>query len=155
MSNIYFGTIVPKKIRWVKRKIWTMSKWLDIRKDFRNISTIKMIRYKDFWTISSAKCFNTLKWAFMATIPYRILKFESMSKKPISASHTFFAVLTFSKINSSAYNKFYRNTAFIICNPQKHLHQDNLSFVCLQFYKRSCLIILHGNICCHIQVNNQ
>ena len=39
----------------------------------------------------------------MATIAYRILKIESMIKKPLTPNHTFFAVATFSKINSYAY----------------------------------------------------
>ena len=39
----------------------------------------------------------------MATIVYRILKFESMIEKPIMANQTFFAAVTFSKINSFAY----------------------------------------------------
>ena len=37
------------------------------------------------------------------TIAYRILKIESMIKKPIMANHVFFAAVTFSKINSFAY----------------------------------------------------
>ena len=67
------------------------------------------------------------------------------------ANHTFAAVVTFSKINSFAYiNSFI--TAFIISNLQKDFHQDNLSFVCLQFYEHNCLNILDGNICCPTNV---
>ena len=51
--------------------------------------------------------------------------------------------------------QFYRNTAIIISNIQKHFYQDNLSFVCLQFYKHNCVYILVDNVCFHIQVNNQ
>ena len=51
--------------------------------------------------------------------------------------------------------QLYRNTAFIISNPQKDFHQDNLSFVCLQFYNHNCLNILADNISCRIQVKNQ
>ena len=39
----------------------------------------------------------------MTTIAYIILKVESMIKKPIMTNHTFFAVVTFSKINSFTY----------------------------------------------------
>ena len=38
----------------------------------------------------------------MATIAYRILKFESMIKEPIVAKHKFFAV-TFNRINPFTY----------------------------------------------------
>ena len=51
--------------------------------------------------------------------------------------------------------QFYRNIAFIIYNLQKDFHQDNLSFVCLQFYKHDCLSILAFKICFHIKVKNQ
>ena len=51
--------------------------------------------------------------------------------------------------------QLYRNTAFLISNLQKDSHQDNLSIVCLQFYKHGCLNILAGNIYFHIQVKNQ
>ena len=51
--------------------------------------------------------------------------------------------------------QFYRNTAFIISNLQKCFHQDNLSFFCLYIYKHNCLNILEGNICFHIEVNNE
>ena len=40
----------------------------------------------------------------------------------------------------------YRNTAFIISILQKDCHQDDLSFVFLQFCKHNCLKILAGNI---------
>ena len=83
----------------------------------------------------------------MTTIAYRILTFESMIKKPVMANYAFFAIVTFSKFNS--------NTSFITSNLQKDFHQDNLSFVSLQFYKHNCLNILASNICFHIQVKNQ
>ena len=35
----------------------------------------------------------------MATITYRILKFELMIKKPIVTNYTFFTAITFSNIN--------------------------------------------------------
>ena len=38
---------------------------------------------------------------------------------------------------------------------KKDCHQDNLSFVCLQLYKRNCLNIFVSNICYHKQVKNQ
>ena len=60
------------------------------------------------------------------SITYIILKFESKIKKPVAANHTFFAAVTFSKINSSPYI----NAIVIQQNPQKDFHQDNLSFVC-------------------------
>ena len=51
--------------------------------------------------------------------------------------------------------QFCRNTAFMISNLHKDFHQDNLSFVSLQFYKLSCLNIFASSICCHIQAKNQ
>ena len=81
----------------------------------------------------------------MTTITSIILRVESMIKKPIVENHTFFSAFTFSKISSFAYH-FYRNTAFIISNLQKDFHQDNLSFVCLQFYKHNRQNILADNI---------
>ena len=45
---------------------------------------------------------NTKHCQIMATIAYRILKFESMIKKRIVANHAWF-VSTFSKVNSFAY----------------------------------------------------
>ena len=44
-----------------------------------------------------------LTFQIMTTIAYRILKFESMIKKPIVVSHTFFTFITYSRINSFAY----------------------------------------------------
>ena len=69
---------------------------------------------------------NTKHCQIMTIISYRILKFESMIKKPIVTNHEFFAVVTFSKINFFHLYQFYCNTAFIISNIQKHFHQDNL-----------------------------
>ena len=43
----------------------------------------------------------------------------------------------------------------MIFNLQKDFHQDNLSFVCLQFYKQNCLKILADNIYRRIQVKDQ
>ena len=51
--------------------------------------------------------------------------------------------------------QFYRNTGFIISNLQKGFHQDNLSFVCLQFCKDNCQKILADKISCRIQVKSQ
>ena len=84
----------------------------------------------------------------MTTIPFRILKFESVIKKTNSGK-------SYTKINSSALYQPYRKTAFIISNLQKHFHQDNLSFVCLQFYKHNYLNTLVGNLCFCTQVKNQ
>ena len=83
----------------------------------------------------------------MTTIAHRILKFESMIKKPIMANYALFSIVTFSKFNS--------NTSFITSNLQKDFHQDNLSFACSQIYKHNCLNILASNICFHMQVKNQ
>ena len=47
--------------------------------------------------------------------------------------------------------QFYRDTAFIISNLQKDFYQDNLSFVCLQFYLYNCLNILADTISGRIQ----
>ena len=44
LSNIYFGTNVPKKSD--KKKIWTISKWLNIHKDFKWQNTIKLYTLK-------------------------------------------------------------------------------------------------------------
>ena len=46
---------------------------------------------------------NIKRCQIMTTIAYIILKFESVIKKPIMANSTLFAVVTFRKINSSAY----------------------------------------------------
>ena len=67
----------------------------------------------------------------MTKIAYRILKLESMIKKPMMENHAFFTSITFSRISSFPYYQFYRNTAYKISNLQKDSHQDNLSFVCL------------------------
>ena len=91
----------------------------------------------------------------MATIAYRILKFKSMIKRPIMTNHTFFAIVTFSQDQFLRLYQFYSYTAFIISNLQKDFHQDNLPFVCSQFYKHNYLNILAGNICFQIQVKNQ
>ena len=68
------------------------------------------------------------------------------------ANHTFFAVITFSEINSIAYIN--HNTTVMISNLQD-FYQDNLSCLCLQFYRGDCLNILASDICFHIQVKNQ
>ena len=39
----------------------------------------------------------------MANIPYRLLKFEPMIKKPVVVNHAFFFSITFSGINSFVY----------------------------------------------------
>ena len=94
---------------------------------------------------------NTQHRKNMATIANRILKFESMIKKPIVANHTFFSVITFGKMNSFAYINSL--VAQLISNLQKVVHQDNLSFACLQFYKHNCLNMLASNIffCIHVK----
>ena len=46
---------------------------------------------------------KTQNCKIMTTIVNIILKFESMIKKPLIANHAFFAVVTFSKINSFAH----------------------------------------------------
>ena len=87
----------------------------------------------------------------MTTIAYLILKFKSMIKIPIVTNQTFFPIVTFSRIIFFAYI----NSIVI----QHSLHiifkKTFSSFVCLQFYKHSCLNILADNIFCHIQVKNQ
>ena len=91
----------------------------------------------------------------MTTIAYRILKFERMTKKSIVVNHALFTSITFIKINSFAYKRFYRNTAFIISNLQKNC-QNNRSFVFfLQFDKHDCINILASNISFGIQVKDQ
>ena len=82
----------------------------------------------------------------MTTIAYRILKLESMIKKLIMANHRFFAVITFSEINSFAYIN--HNTTVIISNLQD-FYQDNLSCLWLQFYRGDCLNILASDNCFH------
>ena len=77
---------------------------------------------------------------------YRILKFESMIKKTNSGKSCILCCCYFSHDHQFSYN-----TAFIISNFQKHFHQDNLSFVCLQFYKQNCLSILARKIAFDIQ----
>ena len=91
----------------------------------------------------------------MTTIACVILQFESMIKKEIVANHTFFAVVTFSKIKPLCLYQFYSKTAFIISNLQKNFNHDNLLFVCLQCYKYNCLNILVGNVSFHMQVENK
>ena len=92
---------------------------------------------------------NTQYRQIMANIAYRILKFESMIKKPIMANHVSF-MHQFLRLY-----QFFRNTVFIRYYFQKDCHQDNLSFVCFQFYKQNCLNILEGNICFLIQAKSQ
>ena len=79
----------------------------------------------------------------MLTIAHRILKLESMIKTSIVVNHAFFTSITFGKMNFFAYIsqflQFYRNAAFIRSNLQKDCHQNNLPFVCLQFYRHNCL----------------
>ena len=65
--------------------------------------------------------------------------------------HTF---ITFCQTNSFLY-QFFHNTLLIRSNLQKDFHQDNQSFVNLQFYKYNCLNMLAGNICFGKQVKNQ
>ena len=77
-----------------------------------------------------------------------------MIKKPIIANHPFFTSITFSKINSFAY-QFYCNTTFKTSNLQKDCYKDNLPFACLQLYKNDCLNIPTCNTCFHTQVKNQ
>ena len=84
----------------------------------------------------------------MTIIAYRTVKFESLFKKEIVTNHEVFAVVTFSKISSFAYI----NSIEI---QHLYFHQDNLSFVCLQFYQHNCLKILADNTSYRIQVKNQ
>ena len=112
-----------------------------------NNTTIITIFNSDNSNIAYIK---TQHFQIMTTITYIILKVESMIKKLIVENHTFFAIVTLSKINS-----FYRNTVFILSNFQKDFHQYNLPFVCFQLYKYNCLNILADNISCLILVKNQ
>ena len=84
----------------------------------------------------------------------RVLKFKSMIKRRIVTNHILLAVVTFIRINFLAYIDFFCNTAFARSNVQKYHYQDNLSFVCLTFYKHNWLIILSGNICFCKQVKS-
>ena len=68
-------------------------------------------------------------------------------------NHALFAGIGFIMINSLAYLN--SKTAFIISNPQKDFHHDNLSFFCVHFYNHNCLNILGGNVFSIIQVKNQ
>ena len=90
----------------------------------------------------------------MTTTAYIILKYESVIRKPIMANHTFFAFVVLQDHLLRLY-ELYRLAAFVVFNLQKNFHQDNLPFVCFQFYKDNCLNILVGNICFLIQVKNQ
>ena len=50
----------------------------------------------------------------MTTIKDRMLQFKSMIKKAIVTNHTFFAVITFSRINFFAFSRLsFSNTTFI------------------------------------------
>ena len=51
---MYFGTFALKKSD--KKKMWTMSKWIDIQKDFWTASSDKIIRYSQ--KILSVKMFQ-------------------------------------------------------------------------------------------------
>ena len=70
----------------------------------------------------------------MTAIAYRILKFESMIKKPIMENSLMLLLLA-----RSMPSLVLSNTTFISSNLQKDFHQENLSFVCLQFYKHKYL----------------
>ena len=92
----------------------------------------------------------------MATIAYRILKFDSLIKNTIAPNQAFLIFITFIRITSFTYINFIViQPNLIIPNLLKDCHQDNLSFVSLQFYDKNYLNILAGNICSHIQVKNQ
>ena len=51
---------------------------------------------------SNIAYFKTQHHQIMARITYKILKFETMIKKPLVTNHAFFAVITFSNISSLA-----------------------------------------------------
>ena len=73
----------------------------------------------------------------MTKITDRMLKFSLMIKTQIVTNHTFFAAVTFSKTNSTAYVNFFGNIALIRFNLnqfQKNCYQDNLLFSSLRFY---------------------
>ena len=53
--------------------------------------------------LSNIAYVNTILCQLMRTIAYRLLKFESMIKNPIMQNRKYFAVVTFSKINSFAF----------------------------------------------------
>ena len=48
-----------------------------------------------------------------------------------------------------------KKTLILIIKVKKDYHQDNLSFVCLQFCRNIHLNILTSNICFHNQLKNQ
>ena len=91
----------------------------------------------------------------MATIAYRILKFESMIKIPVVANHLFFTSITFSRVNSFTY------ISFIVIQYLKDLIFKKIvikiicHFFCLELYKHNCLNILGSNICFRIQLKNE
>ena len=91
----------------------------------------------------------------MTKITDGMLKFKPIIKKPIMASHKFFAAVTFSRINSfpSAIQTYLLKANFH--RFRKDFHQDNPPFLCLQFYKHNCLDIHATNICFCTQVKNQ
>ena len=92
---------------------------------------------------------NTQHCQMMTTIANRDLIFKPMIKVPIVANHTFFTIITFSRINSFNSITFNRSIPSILsiksiksilskCSIYKiHLsdskicHQDNLPFLCL------------------------
>ena len=53
--------------------------------------------------LSNIAYVNTILRQLMRTIAYRLLKFESMIKNSIMQNRKYFAVVTFSKINSFAF----------------------------------------------------
>ena len=94
----------------------------------------------------------------MATTTDRMLKFKLIIKKPIMINHTFFAIVTFSKINYFSYiDSFVIHHLWdlTLIKFKKDCHQDDLSFACVQFYKYNCLNMLAGNISLPKQVKNK
>ena len=90
----------------------------------------------------------------MTTIAYRILQFEFMIKNDSGKPY----ILHCYYFWDNQFLRLYQlscNTAFVIFNLRKDFQQDNLSFVCLQFYRQNCLNILAGNTCFHIQAKDQ
>ena len=65
-----------------------------------NNTTIVNILNSDNSNIADIK---TKHCQIMTSIAYRILKFESMIKKPIVTNHASFTFITFSRINSFVY----------------------------------------------------
>ena len=101
---------------------------------------------------SNIACINTYHCQIMTTTAYKILKFKSIINN--DKLYILF-ICYFQQDRFFRLYQFYGNTAFIISILQKDFHQDNLSFLRLQFCNRNCVNVLAGNICLRIQAKHQ